>query len=139
MRLTFTDRCRSSAAASSELAVFWEQRVIWTMMDPAELLISYCIMASLLYCVVVGLGYMIAAFSVAGGYVFLVGRFSSPELSFAIAGCTGPATSASKSSALPSRQVPFMEMDYMLAFSLDTPGDPKAGVKGVCGWIKTSI
>lgn len=51
---------------------------------PAGLLISYCIMASLLYSVMVGLGEMIAAFPIAGGHVSLIGRYSSPELSFAV-------------------------------------------------------
>lgn len=51
---------------------------------PAGLLISYCIMASLLYAVMVGLGEMIAAFPIAGGHVSLIGRYSSPELSFAV-------------------------------------------------------
>jgi amino acid transporter len=51
---------------------------------PAGLLLGYCIMASLLYSVMVALGEMAAQFPLAGGQFALAGRFVSPELSFAM-------------------------------------------------------
>ncbi|KAK9424995.1 putative Amino acid permease/ SLC12A domain-containing protein [Seiridium unicorne] len=51
---------------------------------PAGLFISYCIMASLLFAVMVALGEMIAEFPMAGGQFALAGRFVSPELGFAM-------------------------------------------------------
>jgi len=51
---------------------------------PAGLLISYCVMATLLYSVMVALGEMVAAFPIPGGQFALAGRFGSPELGFAI-------------------------------------------------------
>jgi amino acid transporter len=70
---------------------------------PAGLLIGYCIMASLLYsvmvrqtptnhiflartndCVQVALGEMVSQFPIPGGQFALAGRFNSPELGFAM-------------------------------------------------------
>ncbi|KAF3011682.1 hypothetical protein E8E14_007468 [Neopestalotiopsis sp. 37M] len=51
---------------------------------PAGLFISYCIMASLLFAVMVALGEMIAEFPLAGGQFALAGRFVSPEMGFAM-------------------------------------------------------
>lgn len=51
---------------------------------PAGLLISYCLMATLLYSVMVSLGEMVAAFPIPGGHYGLASRFVSPELGFAI-------------------------------------------------------
>jgi amino acid transporter len=51
---------------------------------PAGLLIGYCIMASLLFSVMVALGEMISQFPVPGGQFALAGRFVSPELGFAM-------------------------------------------------------
>lgn len=51
---------------------------------PAGFLISYCIMATLLYSVMVAMGEMIAAFPIAGGQFALAHRFVSPELGFAV-------------------------------------------------------
>ncbi|PVH83618.1 putative arginine permease [Cadophora sp. DSE1049] len=51
---------------------------------PAGLLIGYCIMASLLYSVMVALGEMVSQFPISGGQFALAGRFVSPELGFAM-------------------------------------------------------
>ncbi|KAJ6128840.1 hypothetical protein N7471_010057 [Penicillium samsonianum] len=51
---------------------------------PAGLLIGYCIMASLLYSVMVALGEMVSQFPIPGGQFALAGRFNSPELGFAM-------------------------------------------------------
>ncbi|GAB1741437.1 hypothetical protein NU219Hw_g6669t1 [Hortaea werneckii] len=51
---------------------------------PAGLLLSYCIMASLLYSVMVALGEMITQFPLPGGQFTLASRFVSPELGFAM-------------------------------------------------------
>ena len=51
---------------------------------PAGLLIGYCIMASLLFSVMVALGEMISQFPVPGGQFALAGRFVSPEIGFAM-------------------------------------------------------
>ncbi|KAF4633767.1 hypothetical protein G7Y89_g4355 [Cudoniella acicularis] len=51
---------------------------------PAGLLIGYCIMASLLYSVMVALGEMVSQFPIAGGQFALAGRFVAPELGFAM-------------------------------------------------------
>ncbi|KAI2679514.1 hypothetical protein CBS147355_3996 [Penicillium roqueforti] len=51
---------------------------------PAGLLIGYCIMASLLYSVMVALGEMASQFPIPGGQFALAGRFTSPELGFAM-------------------------------------------------------
>ncbi|KAK3110967.1 hypothetical protein LTR53_014221 [Teratosphaeriaceae sp. CCFEE 6253] len=51
---------------------------------PAGLLISYCIMASLLYAVMVALGEMVSQFPIPGGQFALAHRFVSPELGFAM-------------------------------------------------------
>ena len=50
----------------------------------AGLLIGYCVMASLLYSVMVALGEMISQFPIPGGQFALAGRFVSPELGFAM-------------------------------------------------------
>ncbi|PWY84784.1 hypothetical protein BO70DRAFT_361183 [Aspergillus heteromorphus CBS 117.55] len=51
---------------------------------PAGLLIAYCLMASLLYSVMVALGEMVSQFPIPGGQFALAGRFVSPELGFAM-------------------------------------------------------
>ncbi|KAJ5585153.1 Amino acid/polyamine transporter I [Penicillium hispanicum] len=51
---------------------------------PAGLLLGYCIMASLLYSVMVALGEMVSQFPMAGGQFAIAGRFNSPELGFAM-------------------------------------------------------
>lgn len=51
---------------------------------PAGLLISYCLMATLLYAVMVALGEMISAFPIPGAQLALASRFFSPEMGFAI-------------------------------------------------------
>ncbi|KAH8698690.1 putative arginine permease [Talaromyces proteolyticus] len=51
---------------------------------PAGLLISYCVMASLLYSVMIALGEMVSQFPMPGGQFALAGRFVSPELGFAM-------------------------------------------------------
>ncbi|KAJ5904431.1 hypothetical protein N7504_006814 [Penicillium tannophilum] len=51
---------------------------------PAGLLLGYCIMASLLYSVMIALGEMSSQFPIAGGQFALAGRFNSPELGFAM-------------------------------------------------------
>ncbi|KAJ5118185.1 Amino acid/polyamine transporter I [Penicillium atrosanguineum] len=51
---------------------------------PAGLLLGYCIMASLLYSVMVALGEMVSQFPIPGGQFALAGRFNSPELGFAM-------------------------------------------------------
>lgn len=51
---------------------------------PAGLLIGYCVMASLLYSVMVALGEMVSQFPIAGGQFALAGRFVAPELGFAM-------------------------------------------------------
>ncbi len=51
---------------------------------PAGLLLAYCIMASLLYSVMVTLGEMVTQFPLPGGQFTLAGRFVSPELGFAM-------------------------------------------------------
>ncbi|KAK5698000.1 hypothetical protein LTR97_006960 [Elasticomyces elasticus] len=51
---------------------------------PAGLLISYCIMASLLYAVMTALGEMVTQFPIPGGQFALAHRFVSPELGFAM-------------------------------------------------------
>jgi amino acid transporter len=51
---------------------------------PAGLLISYSIMASLLFAVMTALGEMISEFPLAGGQFALADRFVSPELGFAM-------------------------------------------------------
>ncbi|PQE06248.1 Amino acid polyamine transporter I protein [Rutstroemia sp. NJR-2017a BBW] len=51
---------------------------------PAGLLIGYCIMASLLYSVMIALGEMVSQFPLPGGQFALAGRFVSPELGFAM-------------------------------------------------------
>ncbi|KAH8682141.1 putative arginine permease [Xylariales sp. PMI_506] len=51
---------------------------------PAGLLISYCIMASLLFAVMVALGEMVAEFPMAGGQFALADRFVSSEMGFAM-------------------------------------------------------
>ncbi|KAL2824979.1 putative arginine permease [Aspergillus pseudoustus] len=51
---------------------------------PAGLLIGYCLMASLLYAVMVALGEMVSRFPIPGGQFALAGRFVSPELGFAM-------------------------------------------------------
>ncbi|PYI03538.1 putative arginine permease [Aspergillus sclerotiicarbonarius CBS 121057] len=51
---------------------------------PAGLLIAYCLMASLLYAVMVALGEMVSQFPIPGGQFALAGRFVSPELGFAM-------------------------------------------------------
>ncbi|KAF2711201.1 hypothetical protein K504DRAFT_375446 [Pleomassaria siparia CBS 279.74] len=51
---------------------------------PAGLLISYCIMATLLFAVMAALGEMIAEFPMAGGQFALADRFVSHELGFAM-------------------------------------------------------
>ncbi|KAF2768350.1 hypothetical protein EJ03DRAFT_375396 [Teratosphaeria nubilosa] len=51
---------------------------------PGGLLLSYCIMASLLYSVMVALGEMITEFPLPGGQFALANRFVSPELGFAM-------------------------------------------------------
>ena len=51
---------------------------------PAGLLLSYCLMASLLFAVMVALGEMVSQFPIPGGQFALAGRFVSPELGFAM-------------------------------------------------------
>ncbi|KUJ17606.1 uncharacterized protein LY89DRAFT_707099 [Mollisia scopiformis] len=51
---------------------------------PGGLLIGYCIMASLLYSVMVALGEMVSQFPLPGGQFALAGRFVAPELGFAM-------------------------------------------------------
>ncbi|KAJ5223653.1 Amino acid/polyamine transporter I [Penicillium chermesinum] len=51
---------------------------------PAGLLLGYCIMAALLYSVMVALGEMASQFPLPGGQFALAGRFNSPELGFAM-------------------------------------------------------
>ncbi|KAH7346679.1 putative arginine permease [Rhexocercosporidium sp. MPI-PUGE-AT-0058] len=51
---------------------------------PGGLLMGYCIMASLLYAVMVALGEMVSQFPIPGGQFALAGRFVSPELGFAM-------------------------------------------------------
>ncbi|KAJ5664386.1 hypothetical protein N7507_005117 [Penicillium longicatenatum] len=51
---------------------------------PAGLVLGYCIMASLLYSVMIALGEMSSQFPIAGGQFALAGRFNSPELGFAM-------------------------------------------------------
>ncbi|KAF3393423.1 Dicarboxylic amino acid permease [Talaromyces pinophilus] len=51
---------------------------------PAGLLISYCIMASLLFSVMVALGEMVSQFPIPGGQFALADRFVSRELGFAM-------------------------------------------------------
>ncbi|KAH8895327.1 putative arginine permease [Thozetella sp. PMI_491] len=51
---------------------------------PAGLLLSYCIMASLLFAVMVVLGEMVAEFPMPGGQFALGDRFVSPEMGFAM-------------------------------------------------------
>ncbi|ORY56911.1 amino acid permease/ SLC12A domain-containing protein [Pseudomassariella vexata] len=51
---------------------------------PAGLLISYCLMASVLFSVMVALGEMISQFPLAGGQFALADRFVSPEMGFAM-------------------------------------------------------
>ncbi|KAJ5150906.1 Amino acid/polyamine transporter I [Penicillium canariense] len=51
---------------------------------PAGLLLGYCIMASLLYSVMVALGEMASQFPIPGGQFALASRFNSPELGFAM-------------------------------------------------------
>lgn len=51
---------------------------------PAGLLLSYCLMASLLYSVMVALGEMCSQFPIPGGQFALASRFVSPELGFAM-------------------------------------------------------
>lgn len=51
---------------------------------PAGLLIGYCVMASLLYSVMVALGEMVSQLPIAGGQFALAGRFVAPELGFAM-------------------------------------------------------
>ncbi|BEI86723.1 hypothetical protein CcaverHIS002_0700690 [Cutaneotrichosporon cavernicola] len=51
---------------------------------PAGLLISYCLMATLLYSVMVALGEMISAFPIPGAQLALASRFLAPEVGFAI-------------------------------------------------------
>ncbi|ORY35346.1 amino acid permease/ SLC12A domain-containing protein [Naematelia encephala] len=51
---------------------------------PAGLLISYCMMASLLYAVMVMLGEMVTEFPITGGQFALAGRFVAPEMGFAM-------------------------------------------------------
>ncbi|CAD6585763.1 MAG: hypothetical protein TREMPRED_004232 [Tremellales sp. Tagirdzhanova-0007] len=51
---------------------------------PGGLLTGYCLMASLLYSVMVALGEMVAQFPMAGGQFALAGRFVAPELGFAM-------------------------------------------------------
>ncbi|KAM3089510.1 hypothetical protein ACMFMG_001098 [Clarireedia jacksonii] len=51
---------------------------------PAGLLVGYCVMASLLYSVMVALGEMVSQFPLPGGQFALAGRFVSPELGFAM-------------------------------------------------------
>lgn len=51
---------------------------------PAGLLISYCVVATLLFSVMVSLGEMVSAFPIPGGHLSLVSRFHSAELGFAI-------------------------------------------------------
>ncbi|TXT09612.1 uncharacterized protein COLE_03546 [Cutaneotrichosporon oleaginosum] len=51
---------------------------------PAGLLLSYVLMATLLYSVMVALGEMISAFPIPGAQLALAGRFFAPEVGFAI-------------------------------------------------------
>ncbi|KAJ5389410.1 Amino acid/polyamine transporter I [Penicillium cataractarum] len=51
---------------------------------PAGLLLGYCIMASLLFSVMVALGEMVSQFPMPGGQFALASRFNSPELGFAM-------------------------------------------------------
>ncbi|KIW16282.1 hypothetical protein PV08_06333 [Exophiala spinifera] len=51
---------------------------------PAGLLIAYCLMASLLFSVMVALGEMVSKFPIPGGQFALAGRFVAPELGFAM-------------------------------------------------------
>jgi amino acid transporter len=51
---------------------------------PAGLLLSYCIMASLLFAVMCALGEMVSQFPLPGGQFALAGRFHSPEMGFAM-------------------------------------------------------
>ena len=51
---------------------------------PAGLLLGYCVMASLLYSVMVALGEMVSQFPIPGGQFALAGRFVCPELGFAM-------------------------------------------------------
>ncbi|KAL2060509.1 hypothetical protein VTL71DRAFT_9540 [Oculimacula yallundae] len=51
---------------------------------PGGLLMGYCIMASLLYAVMVALGEMVSQFPIPGGQFALAGRLVSPELGFAM-------------------------------------------------------
>ncbi|KKY23693.1 putative arginine permease [Phaeomoniella chlamydospora] len=51
---------------------------------PAGLLIGYCVMASLLFSVMVVLGEMVSKFPIPGGQFALAGRFVAPELGFAM-------------------------------------------------------
>ncbi|KAJ5716992.1 hypothetical protein N7488_002638 [Penicillium malachiteum] len=51
---------------------------------PAGLLLGFCIMASVLYSVMVSLGEMASQFPIPGGQFALAGRFNSPELGFAM-------------------------------------------------------
>jgi amino acid transporter len=51
---------------------------------PLGLLLSYLIMASLLFAVMVALGEMVSEFPIAGGQFALAGRFVSPEMGFAM-------------------------------------------------------
>ncbi|KAL1901809.1 hypothetical protein Sste5346_001512 [Sporothrix stenoceras] len=51
---------------------------------PAGLLLSYLLMASLLYSVMVALGEMVSQFPMPGGQFALAARFVSPELGFAM-------------------------------------------------------
>lgn len=50
---------------------------------PAGFLLSYIIMGSLLFAVMVGLGEMISEFPMAGGHMALGDRFVDPALGFA--------------------------------------------------------
>lgn len=51
---------------------------------PAGLLLSYVLMATLLYSVMVALGEMISAFPIPGAQLALASRFFAPEVGFAI-------------------------------------------------------
>ncbi|OAL28711.1 hypothetical protein AYO22_02576 [Fonsecaea multimorphosa] len=51
---------------------------------PAGLLIAYCLMASLLFSVMVALGEMVSKFPIPGGQFALASRFVAPELGFAM-------------------------------------------------------